>query len=368
MIEKLNQYENSQYEFSVDSRRESIETNKAQLDAIRQDASSWTLSEALTSDAIKGFIPDLFLDDIITLGQRTAIARNLFPVVGQSTHSTFKQRYRWKDEGVQVSQAELVEVNATQSERDVREYGFLKLMDANLFSVELIEDSTLDEATAELQMSANKFFRRENQLMAARLTAGSTGADETKWGNWIQGIDSSSEADLLDAMTDAYLDMTTRLTDMFPTESLTWIVSPTIWSLLFKDTKTRRFDNLGVPDSVVTGRIAGSDQIFRIPIVIMETGYFRDDNEWVPQPYDFFLVAAQFAAGIRERSSMRTTPIDLTRMLGSGLILWERLMPWIRNHFAYRRISPIQNYPDIIPKLENVNIIAGVDDAKVFGK
>ena len=120
--------------------------------------------------------------------QRTAIARNNFPVVSQSTQSSFKQRFRWKDEGVQTTSKELVEVTHTDSERDVVEYSFLKLMDSMVWSVELLENSLLQEAATDIALAANKFFRRENQLMAHRLTEYSEGAIATKWGNRISGI------------------------------------------------------------------------------------------------------------------------------------------------------------------------------------
>jgi hypothetical protein len=86
---ELKQYEKSDYPYSVNARRESVKKNKEALEAIRRESYGTTLKEALTSDALSGFIPDLFVDEIITLGQRTAIARNNFPVVGQSTQSSY---------------------------------------------------------------------------------------------------------------------------------------------------------------------------------------------------------------------------------------------------------------------------------------
>ncbi len=361
------QWDHSDYQYSVTARREAIEKNKAQLQAIRENSFGLSLKEALTSDSLSGFIPDLFLDDIQTLGLRTAIARNNFPVVSQSTHGSFKQRYRWKDEGVAVTSKELVEVTHTQSERDVQEFSFLKLMDSNVLSVELIEDSTLDEASAEIQLSANKFFRRENQLFAHRLTEYSEGALATKWGNRVQGPDSSStDAEIIDAMTDAYLDITTRLTDAFPTESLTWFVSTEVYSRLFKNNDFRRFDIMGREPNVATGRVNTDDRIFRIPIQIWEPGYFDTDSTWTPQAYDMFLVATQFAAGIRERSSLRTTPLDLTRILAQATLMWSRLIPWVRNPFAYIRISPNDTYANLIPDMSNIHIVSGTDSPTVF--
>ena len=189
----------------------------------------------------------------------------------------------------------------------------------------------------------------------------------TKWDNWVQGPDSSSsDADIIDAMTDAYLDITTRLTDQFPTESLTWFVSTEVYSRLFKNNDFRRWDILGAQPNVVTGKIAGTDQIFRIPIAIWEPGYFDTESTWNPQAYDIYLVATQFAAAIRERSSLRTTPLDMTKILASAIMLWSRLIPWIRNPFAYRRISPTQDYTDMIGTMTNIHIVSGVDTPTVF--
>lgn len=364
---ELKQYEKSDYPYSITARRESITKNKDALKAIRENSFGLSLKEALNSDELQNFIPDLFLDEIIQLGLRTAIARNNFPVVAQSSHGSFKQRFRWKDEGVAVTSKELVEVTHTQSERDVVEFSFLKLMDSNVLSLELIEDSTLDEATAEVSLSANKFFRRENQLFAHRLAEYSQGATATKWDNYKQGPDSSStDAEIIDAMTDAYLDITTRLTDQFPTESLTWFVSPEVYSRLFKNDSFRRFDIMGRDPNITTGRVNVDDRIFRIPIQIWEPGIFSTDSEWISQPYDIYLVATQFAAAIRERSSMRTTPLDMTKILASAIMLWERLIPWVRNPFAYRRISPSQSFSDIIGNMSNIHIISGKDDTTVF--
>lgn len=364
------QYEKSDYPYAVTARKESIAKNKTALQEIKANAYGTTLKEALSSDALAGFIPDLFLDEIIMLGQRVAIARNNFPVVAQSTHSSFKQRYRWKDEGVQVTSKELVEVKQTQSEREVAEFSFLKLMDANVFSLELLEDSTLDEAMAEMTLSANKFYRRENQLMAHRLAEYSHGATATKWDNFVSGpTNSGSDDDVITAMETAYLRITTRLNDAFPTESLIWIVSPSRYAKLFRNANFRRFDILGSTPSFVTGRVgAGDDRIFRIPIQIWEPGYFDADSTWTPQADDMFLVAPQFAAGIRERWSMRTSPLnDMSRILAQGVMMFERLIPWVRNPFAMIRISPDADYSDdIIGSMNNIHIIAGKDDTTVF--
>jgi len=360
-IRELNEFEKSDYPFSVTARRESICKNKAALDTIRKESMGTSFREAMTSDVLSGFIPDLFLDEIVTLGLRVAIARNNFPVVGQSTHGSFKQRYRWKDEGVQVSSKELVEVKNSQSETDVETFSFLKLLDSNVFSLELIEDSTLDEVTAEVSLSANKFYRRENQLLGHRLTEYSQG----KWSNYVTGA-SDTGANILAAMQTAYLDMVTRLNDRFDPSLLTWFVTPEVYTLLFGVTAFQEFRLSGLMANNTTGKINVSDEIYRIPIVVWEAGYFNSDSVWTAAPYDVFLCATQFAAGIRERWSMRTSPLDMNKILGSGLMMFERLIPWVRNPFAYTRISPNETYGDMITNMSNINIIAGTDSPTVF--
>jgi hypothetical protein len=363
-------YEKSDYQYSLNARRESIARNRKALDEIKRDAYGTTLREAMGSADLAGFIPDLFLDEIQLLGQRTAWARNTFPVVAQSTQSSFKHRYRWKDEQIMVTSKELVEVKATQSEREVQEFSFLKLLNANTFSLEMLEDSPLSEATAEIQLSASKFYRMENQLMAHRLTEWSQGAYATKWSNHVEGpTDSGTDDEVIESMESAFLDMTTRLADAFSVDSLIWVVSPSRYARLFRNASFRRWDILGSSPSFITGKAgAGDDRIFRIPIQIAETGYFDKQSTWVPCPDDCFLIAPQFCAGIRERWSMRTNPLDnLTKILAQGMMMYERIIPWIRNAFAMLRISPTASYTsDIIGNMSNINIAAGKSDTTVF--
>jgi len=108
------------------------------------------------------------------------------------------------------------------------------------------------------------------------------------------------------------------------------------------------------------------DHIFRIPIRIWEPGYFNSDSVWTPAPYDIYLSANQFSAAIRERSSMRTTPLDLSRILASAVMLWERLIPYVRNAFAFRRISPNSDYSNMIENMSNIHIISGKESTTVF--
>jgi len=337
-IRELMEFEKSDYPFSVTARKESIQKNKNALQAIRETNIGTSLKEAMTSSVLSGFIPDLFLDEIITLGQRVATARNLFPVVGQTTHGSFRQRYRWKDEGVQVTSKELVEIKATQSEREVTTFEFLKLMDSNVLSLELVEDSTLDETVQEVQLSANKFFRRENQLFWHRLAEYSSGTLGSKYGNW-QGktsedgtslyVNDDTGANILAAMRIAYLNITTRLTDRFDPNLLVWLMSPQVYARLFQVTTFQEYRLSGLQPSDISGKINSTDSILNIPVQIIEPGYFDTESEYQSTPWDVYLIAPQFAAGIRERWSMRTSPLDLTRILAQGLVMFERLIPYV---------------------------------------
>jgi len=374
-MQELNQFEKSDYPYSVNARKESIKANKEALETIRSDSMGTSFKEALGSDVLSGFIPDLFIDEIVTLGQRTAIARNTFPVIGQTTHGNFKQRYRWKDEGVMVTSKELVEVKHTESERDVQEFEFLKLLDSQVLSLELIEDSTLDEVTAEVSLAANKFFRRENQLMAHRLSEFSNGATATKWANHEGDVDDSSTAlvandtgaNILAAMRRAYLNITTKLTDRFDPSLLTWLVTPNVYARLFLVDTFQQHRLSGLAPNDISGKINVTDSILNIPVKIWEAGKFNADSTWVADPWDIYLIAPQFAAGIRERWSMRTSPLDMTKIVASGLMMFERLIPYVRNPFAYRRISPTQDYGSgIIGDMKNINILGGTEDTTVF--
>lgn len=347
MIKAYMEKQDYPYSAATIARRLKCEQRRSALDTFKEDCAGVTLKEAMTSDELSGFVPDLFTDEIIMLGQREAIARNNFPVVAQASHGEFKQRYRYKDEGAQIV-GELDEIKHSRSDKKTTEFAFKKIADWPLFSFERLMDSPLQDATDEVAMSTSKIYRRENQLMWHQLATFSQKANADEWENYIQGPDSSGSSDLIDAMTDAYLDMTVRLTDRFDPASLTWFISPTVFSTLFKDSNFRRFDILGAQPNIVTGTLPS---LFRIPYVIIEPGYFTQgtpSSQYANSEYDIYLVATRFAGAIRERVSLRMEPITIERIQAQGPQMWERLVPYVRHPMAYRRISPTEDYTDLI--------------------
>lgn len=362
--ESLAQYEKHDYEFSINARKKRIAENKQVLETIREEAWNLTLREAMTSNTtITDWIPDLFIDEIIMLNQRANIVRNLFTLVGQNTQSSFKQRYRWKNERPAVTSKELQEFKHTESERSVYDFSFLKIMSSSIFSLEGLEDTPIPELAQEMQLSASHVSRTENQLMAHRLAEWSTGTLLDTWGNWQDGSDSSSSDSLIDNMITAYLELTTRLADSFDASQLTWLVSPTVFALLFRNDDFRRWDITGQETILKTGKILGSNQMLNIPLVIWEPGHFDTDSVWMPDPFDVYLIATKAAANVRIRSDLRTTPLNFDRILAQSVGMWERLIPYIRNPRAYIRIAPNEDISNIIDDMSNIHIESGLTDS-----
>jgi hypothetical protein len=361
----VKQYEKANYAFAFDNIARTLNGNREALDAFRAEMKGITLKEAMTSDELSGYIPQLFVDEVIILGQRQATARNAFPVIAQSSNSDFKIRFREKNEGAQVLR-ELDEFQHSKSQRYTRTFEFNKIGDFPLFSFELLEDSPLDEVADEVRMSVSKIYRRDSQLAWDMVTRFSQGTENDFWGNHVLGpacIDGSSGNDaeqaqeVLDAMEAAYLDITTRLEDAFPQESLRWFLSPQVWALLWKDSTIRRYDALGSTPVQVTGN---RPQLFGIPATIIEPGYFDTNSVWTPQLCDIYLMADQ-AFRLRERVSMRTQPITMDKIQASGPLMWERLTFYPRNPLAYRRISPNEDYAGQIASNASIKIVAQSD-------
>ena len=364
MTNDLLKYETSNYEFAFDNVTRNIQ--REALDTFKTEMKGISLKEAMTSDELSDFIPQIFADEVILLGQRQATARNAFSVITQSTNSNFTIRFRDKNEGAQVLR-ELDEFQHSKSERFTRQFHFNKIGDFPLFSFELLEDSPLDEVADEVRMSVSTIWRRENQLawdQVTRFSQGSatTGAESDTWNNYVSGpdcLDGSGNADedaataILDAMEDAYLSITTALEDAFPQNSLTWYMSPQVFSILWKEPTFRRFDALGASPIQVTGNMV---QPFGIPMQIIEPGFFDTNSDFIPSPCDIFLMADQ-AFRLRERVSLRTQPITLDKIQASGPLMWERLTFYPRNPLAFRRISPNEDYATQIPNNKDIKIL-----------
>lgn len=356
--------ESLSYPYTIANIKRQIADKRKALDSFKEESYAITLKEAATSDQLNDFIRMVFVDEIILLGLREAHARNLFKVVGQSDHNSFEQRYRSRDSGAQII-FELDNVAYDNSSLFKTTFGFNKLVDASLFSWERLADSPLSDTTDEVTFATSNMYRRENQLMWDNLVRYSQGANATTWGNYIVGEgvcapDGTSDEDdadaVLDTMEEAYLSMTTAMTDRFDPSSLRWLLSPTVLSLLWKSPRFRRFDALGSTPNVISGRLP---EPYGIPMTVIEPGYFRQaggDSEYVSQECDIFLVAPAFAAGIRERVSLRLDGLTKEEIMASGSMIWERICCWTRHPKAFRRISPNQAYASQIADSKDILI------------
>lgn len=348
--------ESVDYQFTVKNLKRESEKNRPALETVKTEWDGITLKEAFTSDEVRDYVPQIFNDEIIRIGLREATARNLFPSVGQSTNDSFTQRYKWKgDRGVQIVR-ELNEIATSKHDLKKVSFGFNKLASAALFSWERMADSPLQDAVDESTFAISQFYRTENWLMWDNLTRFSQGTMADVCDNHIVcdaicedpyvGTEAGALA-IIDALEDAYLSMTTRLTDRFEPGSLRWLWSPTVEATLWKYDLFRRFDLKGSTPSQLTGSI---ENPFGVPRTIIEPGYFASgtiQSEWTPT-CDIFLIAPASAAGIRERVSQRLDNFTRELIQASGTIIWERLGMWTRFPRAFCRISPDRDYIDQI--------------------
>jgi hypothetical protein len=361
--------ESIDYQYTIKNLRREIEKNRQALDALKEDFDGISLKEAFTADEVRDYIPQIFADEIIMLGLREATARNLFPVVGQSTNDSFTQRYKYKNtRGAQIVR-ELNEIKTSKHDLKKKTFGFNKVASAALFSWERLMDSPLQDALDEATFATSQVYQTENRLMWDNLTRFSQGSEEQEWSNWIDGPTacedpyySAAEAEaIIDALEDAYLSMTTPLTDRSDPASLRWLWSPQVETCLWKYDTYRRYDLKGSTPSQLTGRL---ENPFGIPRTIIEPGYYRANgalgSEWVPQACDIYLIDTSQAAGIRERVSQRLDNFTRELVQASGTVVWERLCMWTRHPLKYRRISPYQDYADQIA--DNADIILKVGD------
>lgn len=366
MSDNLRQYETANYAFAFDNITSNLAGNREGLDAFKSEMKGVTLKEAMTSDELSGFIPQVFADEVTIIGQRMATARQAFSAINQSSNSSFKIRFREKNEGAQILR-ELDEFQHSKSDRYTREFTFNKIGDFPLFSFELLEDSPLDEVADEVRMSVSKIWRRENQLAWDMVTRFSQGTENDFWGNWIEGpfcqddsaypTNSAKATAILEAMEAAYLDITTRLEDAFPQDSLRWFMSPTTFSILWKEPTFRRFDALGATPVQVTGNLPTP---FGLPMSIIETGYFDSSSNYISAPCDIYLMSDQ-SFRLRERVSLRTQPITMDKIQATGPLMWERLCFYPRNPLGLRRISPMEDYANQITSNANIKILAKAD-------
>lgn len=363
--------ESIDYPNTIKNLTREVEKNRDTLDALKEDFDGITLKEAFTSDELSGYIPQIFTDEVILLGLRDATARNLFTTVGQATNDSFTQRYKSKStRGVQILR-ELNEIKTSKHELSKETFGFNKLASAALFSWERLMDSPLQDALDESTFSVSQFYRTENQLMWDNLCRFSQGDNADTWENHIDGPnvcdgsagnDSSTDAEsIFSAMEEAYLSMTTALTDRFEPSQLRWLWSPEVEAILWKYATFREYQLSGKTPIQLTGSILNP---FGIPRTIIEPGYFGaaspTGSAYTSAPCDIYLVAPSMAAGIRERVSQRLDNFTRELVQASGTIIWERICCWTRHPLAFRRISPERDYAGQIA--DNADIVLKVKE------
>lgn len=356
--------ESIDYKYTIKNLLKQVKENRATLDALKENFDGITLKEAFTSDEVRDYIPAIFTDEVILLGLRDATARNLFPVVGQATNDTFTQRYRVKYAGAQIVK-ELNEIKTSKHELRKQQFGFNKIASGSLFSWERLSDSPLKDSMDEATLAVSQIYRRENQLMWDNLARFSQGTNETLWGNYIAGPDvcdgssgndtSQQASELFGALEEAYLSMTTALTDRFEPSSLRWLWSPEVEAILWKYETFRQYELAGKTPVQLSGSIMNP---FGIPRTIIEPGYFgtatATGNSFTSTPCDIYLVAPSAAAGIRERVSQRLDNFTRETIQASGTILWERISCYTRHPLAYRRISPNEDYSAQIADAQDI--------------
>ena len=363
--------ESVNYPFAVRNMARKLAKDRKGLDSLKEDHYGISLKEAATSDAVRAFLPELFIDEIIKLGLVEAWARQIFPVTGQSSHDSYIRRFRKKTTGCQIIH-ELNVIRHSTNELSKIRFEYNKLVDSSLFSFERNMDFDISDTVDEILLATSGIYRRENQLMLDQLCRWSSGDNGNEWNNYIEGPEvancddpylasgNAEDADnLLEAMQNAYLSITTALTDKFDPSQLLWIWGPAIMATLWKSPTFRQWQLGGVQSSTISGNIPNP---FGIPYKVVESpGVFTNGNsalgsEFVHDPCCILLVAPAYAAGIRERVSLRLDGLTKEEIQASGAVLWERISCSPRHPKAYRRISPNRDYPEQIEDQKDIII------------
>lgn len=335
--------------------RESLEDlTLGQACGIRADGKAEALGDGQMGTALlQGYIPDIFSDTIIQYGNRISISRKDYPVIPQSSNSSFKHRFYWRHDSAGVYR-EGDRVQSSITKRATDEYFFCKLADSVVFPIEQVEDSIVGEVALSTAQSANKVTLLEDYLFFSELSYVSDSvlypmfADK----NFISYDSCSDEtqefAAISSKISEAYLRLTTRLEDPCNPADLRLYVSPTVYSTIWSDDAWRRWDVLGATPITVTGRLPN---LYGMEVQIANIGYFNTANNWVPQPYDIYIVAKD-AAAIRQRTDMRMQPRDDAESQMTGYIMSERIRPVVLNPLNMVRVSCDDNLP--IQALENL--------------
>lgn len=360
------------YPYSLSNMTKRIAKNK-DFASIKETIEDVTLDDAckmkvegLTADQngtglLAGFIPDIFTDTIVQFGNRVGIARRDFPVVSQSSNSSFKHRYMWRHDSAQIVR-EGDDILHSITKREVDEFSFVKIADSMMYTRELLEDSPISQVSLDTAMAANKLSMLVDRLMWHELTWVSSENvnvfEETTANPWTDHnlvtftCDSGTavtSTTIKDSVSSALLNLTTRLEDSVPFESLRLYISPTWYRTLWNDDTYRRYDILGAQPKEVTGTVP---PLYRIPTTIITPGYFDEDSNWVYEPNDAYLVATGTAA-IRQRADMRMEPLVIQQRQMEGWQMSERIRPYVINPISFIRITCSPTVP--IKSIEGIS-------------
>lgn len=341
------------YPYSLKNMRKRIDADKQKFATIKESIEDVTIKTAcdmkleslgdgqMGSSLLSGFIPDIFTDSIVQFGTRQAVARRDFPVISQSSNSSFKHRYIWRHDSAGIYR-EGDEILSAITKRLVDEFSFCKLADSMVYSRELLEDSPISQVSLDTSMAANKLSMLEDRLMWHELTYIS---DENLSSEWTPynvvnlGCDSSNPTPtfsmISSAVAEAMLNLTTRQEDNVSQDSLRLYVSPDVYRILWNDDSYRRFDILGASPVQVTGQVP---PLYRIPTTVITPGYFDTSNNWQYQKYDMYLVSTGCAA-IRQRADLRMEPLGIQHRQMEGWLMSERIRPYVIQPINFVRIS-----------------------------
>lgn len=358
-------WEAADYPYSFRNMEKRYRDNKEKYDILRESVQTMRFREAMNSDDLAGFQPDLFLPEIIQIGQQLNLADNIFGTESQTQQSEFKVRYRSRTDGAQVVR-EGGEFKQSKSSRETTEFSFLKLGDFPFSTWERISDSLINEMQIDMNLSFNKILRLRGQCMGHVLTLMSQGTNATHWNNFRLIDAPYVELESIDAaLQESYIELTTRLRDRLDPRRLQILWSPRVFSLFFKDSRRQSYITLGSTPVFASGSLPTPYGIAnQFPY---ETGYFNTDMEWTPTN-DVFLFDPMCATN-RIRIDLRVENFQEVRNQTAGALIWERRMPYVRLPFYYERISGFDEYTDILPDLSDLILepdtetaIASADD------
>ncbi len=344
---------------AANANREAFESFKAMSNdlTLKDICESPTLMKESLGDtfsgsaSLDGFIPQIFAD-IVQLGQRIGIARRDFPFVSQANNNSFKVRYQWMNESF-GTYGEGDTLLHSQTRRLAKQLFFLKLGGSFQWTQEMINDSPISEVSNDIAMGNQKMVQLEDRCLFHQLlhfTSLQSPLPELSLDyNFIQ-IDSStgdsgdgpSASELVSKMQQAYLMLLTRETDTISQGELRFYISPKSYIKLWNHPVLQQYQQSGTTTQILKSDIP---PFFQVPHTIASSiGFFGDDNTWHYSDYDVLLVATGCAA-IRTRSDVTMSALNFPERETTGIVMTQRLMPYVINGFRMVRIGESNSLP-----------------------